>query len=127
MGLLALLAAATVACGAAVKLSIRAGEREEGFATFYHDSLKGEQTASGEVYDPLQLTAAHRHLPFGAQVRVHRISNGRFVDVRINDRGPFGGGHRIIDLSRAAAERLGMIERGKVKVWLEVLARPPRP
>jgi rare lipoprotein A len=69
------------------------------------------QTANGEKMDPNQLTAAHRSLPFGTKIRVENLDNGRSVDVRINDRGPFTG-NRIIDLSKAAASCLGMIENG---------------
>jgi len=69
------------------------------------------QTANGEKMDPNELTAAHRSLPFGTKIRVENLDNGRSVDVRINDRGPFAG-NRIIDLSKAAASCLGMIENG---------------
>ncbi len=72
-------------------------------------------TASGERMDPNALTAAHRTLPFGTKVRVKNLGNGRSVTVRINDRGPFTGG-RIIDVSKAAAARLGMISSGTAKV-----------
>ena len=72
-------------------------------------------TASGERMNPSALTAAHRSLPFGTQVRVKNLRNGRSVVVRINDRGPFTGG-RIIDLSKAAAAKLGMISAGTAKV-----------
>ena len=77
-------------------------------------------TANGEVFQPSALTAAHRTLPFGTRVRVTNTHNGRAVVVRINDRGPFNGG-RIIDLSRGAAEAIGMIDRGIATVQLEVL------
>ncbi|MBI3680133.1 MAG: septal ring lytic transglycosylase RlpA family protein, partial [Acidobacteria bacterium] len=80
--------------------------------------------ASGEVYDMHRLTAAHRTLPFDTWVRVTNVSNRREVDVRITDRGPFVAG-RIIDLSRAAAERIGMIRDGTTPVRLKVL-RPGR-
>jgi rare lipoprotein A len=96
---------------------------QEGQATYYSDALAGHATASGERYDPHALSAAHRTLPFGTDVRVTRIDSGRSVVVRINDRGPFGNERRIIDLSRAAAEQIDMIRAGVVPVRLEVLPR----
>ena len=92
-----------------------------GKATYYSDSLAGNHTANGEVYDPARLTAASRDLPFGSVVRVIRRDTGAHVLVRINDRGPFGNRKRILDLSRAAARELGMLERGVVDVRAEVL------
>lgn len=89
-------------------------------ASWYHDSLHGNPTASGEPYDRGAMTAAHRSLPFGTQVRVESLENGRAVEVRINDRGPFVDG-RIIDLSRRAAENLDMIQAGVVEVRVVVL------
>jgi len=74
-------------------------------------------TASGERMNPNALTAAHRTLPFGAKVRVENLRNGRAVVVRINDRGPFSGG-RVIDLSKAAAAKIGMVSSGTAKVRL---------
>lgn len=94
---------------------------EEGKATWYADRFHGRYTASGEVYSKHKLTAAHPKLPFGSQVRVTHLRNGRSVIVTINDRGRFRKG-RIIDLSRKAAEELQMITEGvaQVKVeWLE--------
>jgi rare lipoprotein A len=92
-----------------------------GKATYYSDSLAGNPTANGEVYDPSRRTAASRDLPFGSVVRVIRRDTGAEVLVRINDRGPFGNKRRILDLSRAAARDLGMLERGVVDVRAEVL------
>ncbi|RMF25257.1 MAG: septal ring lytic transglycosylase RlpA family protein [Deltaproteobacteria bacterium] len=86
-----------------------------GVASWYGPGFAGRPTASGEVYDPGKLTAAHPTLPLGTRVRVTDLDSGRSVVVRINDRGPFVAG-RIIDLSRAAAERLGMVERGTARV-----------
>jgi rare lipoprotein A (peptidoglycan hydrolase) len=101
-----------------------------GKATYYSDSLAGNHTANGDVYDPERLTAASRDLPFGSIVRVIRRDTGAHVIVRINDRGPFGNRRRILDLSRAAARELGMLGRGVVDVRAEVLelgkARPRR-
>lgn len=92
-----------------------------GQASYYADSLAGNRTASGDVYDPSRLTAASRDLPFGSIVRVIRRDTGRTVIVRINDRGPFANRRRILDLSRAAAKQLHMIERGVADIRAEVL------
>jgi rare lipoprotein A len=91
-----------------------------GEASYYHDSLAGNPTASGDPYHPGALTAAHRKLPLGSKVRVTNLDNGRVVVVEVNDRGPFAKG-RVIDLSRAAARRLGMIQQGHAEVALELL------
>ena len=90
---------------------------EIGRASWYSLTSK---TASGERCDPGALTAAHRSLPFGTKVKVENLKNGRSVVVRINDRGPFVGG-RVIDLTRAAARRLGFISSGIARVRLTVL------
>lgn len=82
-----------------------------GVASWYGDRFHGRPTASGERFDMHALTAAHPTLPFGTIVRVRSLVNDRVVDVRINDRGPYSGG-RIIDLSRAAAAVLGLIQSG---------------
>ena len=95
---------------------------QTGEATYYSDRLAGRPTASGEPYDPRALSAAHRTLPFGTEVRVTRTDSGQSVLVRINDRGPFGKARRIIDLSRAAAERIDMIRAGVVPVSIEVVS-----
>jgi rare lipoprotein A len=94
---------------------------QRGLATFYGIEQQGGPTASGERFDRHQLTAAHRTLPLGTRVRVTNTRNGRSVEVRINDRGPYGGHGRIIDLSEAAARRLDMIDAGVVPVIVEVL------
>ena len=93
-----------------------------GRASFYSDRLAGRATATGEPYDPRELTAAHRTLPFGALVHVAR-TDGRYVVVRINDRGPFARG-RVIDLSRRAAHELGIVRAGVADVALRVLWVP---
>jgi rare lipoprotein A len=98
-------------------------QAEQGKASYYADSLAGRKTASGERYDPRALTAAHRTLPFGTVVVVSR-TDGRSVRVRINDRGPFAGDDRIIDLSRSAAETLGMMRAGVVDVTVTVESTP---
>jgi rare lipoprotein A len=94
-----------------------------GVASYYAAKYQGRTTASGETFDNRKLTAAHRTLAFGTTVRVTNLTNGRSVTVRVNDRGPFAAG-RIIDLSRAAAERLDMIEAGLARVKVETLAAP---
>ncbi len=95
-----------------------------GRASYYSDRLAGRHTANGDVYDPTQLTAASRDLPFGTIVRVVREDTGASVVVRINDRGPHRDHTRILDLSRAAAEALDMIRAGVVGVRAEILERP---
>jgi rare lipoprotein A len=93
-----------------------------GKATYYGDKFAGRKTASGDRYQPDQMTAAHRSLPFGTWVRVRRLDDKAApVCVRINDRGPFGSATRIIDLSKAAAKELIMLREGVVKVEVEVL------
>jgi len=93
---------------------------ETGIASYYADSLQGNLTASEEPYDKGKLTAAHPSLAFGTKVKVTNLANGKSVIVRINDRGPHTGG-RIIDVSGAAADKLGLKDSGKAKVELEVL------
>lgn len=92
-----------------------------GHASFYADRFHGRRTANGERFDMHALTAAHKTLPFGSMVRVTNPRNGRTVTVRINDRGPFIAG-RDIDLSRAAAEQIGIIQRGVDEVRMELVA-----
>lgn len=91
-----------------------------GIASYYGRRFHGRPTASGERFDMHALTAAHRTLPFGSLVEVTNPRNGRSVIVRVNDRGPFVRG-RTIDVSRAAAEQLGMISRGHARVDLALL------
>ena len=87
-----------------------------GLASFYSDT----ETASGEKFDKNELTAAHPTLPFGTRLRVTDTSSGRFVTVRVNDRGPFVRG-RVVDISPSAAEALGMVDKGITNVRLEVV------
>jgi rare lipoprotein A len=87
-----------------------------GVASFYSDTV----TASGEKFDKNELTAAHPTLPFGTKLRVTDTSSGRFVTVRVNDRGPFVRG-RVVDVSPSAAEALGMVDKGITTVRLEVV------
>jgi len=115
------LACATVLLGALLLGLVRYDE--VGIASWYGPGFHGKTTASGEPYDMYAFTAAHKTLPFGTVVRVVDLATGRSVVVRINDRGPFVAG-RIIDLSYAAAEALGILERGIARVGLVVLRRP---
>ncbi len=94
-----------------------------GIASWYGPGFDGKRTASGERFDRNHLTAAHPTLPFGSVVRVKNLHNGRSVDVRINDRGPFVKG-RIIDLSEAAARQIDLKQRGIGEVELRVLSLP---
>ncbi|MFC0336777.1 rare lipoprotein A [Kushneria avicenniae] len=102
------------------QLSDTPGATSSGEASWYSDRHQGARTASGERYNKNAMTAAHRTLAFGTRVRVTNLNNQRQAVVRINDRGPFSGG-RIIDLSRAAADRIGMIRSGVAPVRVEVL------
>jgi len=95
---------------------------ELGWASFYHPNLVGRKTANGESYNDESFTAAHPSLPFGTVVMVRRVSTGRYVLVRINDRGPFVTG-RVIDLSRSAAAKIGLLAAGIGRVELFVV--PP--
>jgi rare lipoprotein A len=95
---------------------------ETGLASWYGAKHQGKRTASGEVFDQKKFTAAHRSLPWGSTVKLTNLANGKSVEVRINDRGPFSKG-RIIDVSRAAARVLGMVESGVTWVRMELL--PP--
>ena len=101
-------------------------ETHTGIATFYGQAFHGRTTASGIPFDMHDLVAAHPTLPFGSLLRITNIRNGRTVQVRVVDRGPARGARStgvIIDLSRAAAEQLDFIRRGRVQIRLEVLAR----
>lgn len=111
-------------CGGALASRPRVGRVYRGRAAYYSDRLAGRPTASGEPYRTNRLTAAHRTWPFGTKVRVTNVKNQKTVEVRINDRGPFGKRKRIIDLSRRAAETLQMIEAGVVPVTVRVLSVP---
>lgn len=94
---------------------------QTGVASFYADAFQGRTTASGERYDKNKLTCAHLSLPFGTVLRVTSLESNRSTVVRVNDRGPFAPG-RIIDLSRRAAEALGIISAGKGRVRVEVVS-----
>ena len=113
-----------------VVLDSAAGYVEQGVASWYGPDFHGKRTSTGETYDMHAMTGAHPTLPLPTWVRVTNLENGRSVDVRLNDRGPFAK-NRIIDLSRAAAERLGMIGSGTALVEVRSLATgapaPPAP
>ena len=116
----------TAICGscaiAAIASSAPLQPVQTGVASVYSEHLNGEKTASGERYNSAGLTAAHRTLPLGAEIRVTNLNNGRSVQVRVNDRGPHVQG-RIVDLSSRAAAALGM-RTGVARVRLEVLSKP---
>lgn len=122
-------AATGSAAGASAALSTKktnAWEDEmEGLASWYGRDFNGHLTASGEVYDMYEMTAAHKTLPLQTVVKVHNLENGKTITVRINDRGPYVAG-RVIDLSRKAARALGMRDDGTAKVRLEVLKWPEK-
>ena len=107
-------------------LADRAGQRgyvEHGEASWYGPGFDGEETASGEVFDQTDLTAAHPELPFGTEVTVTNLENGKEVTVEINDRGPYAKG-RIIDLSKEAGRRLDIISGGTAEVRIEATTEP---
>jgi rare lipoprotein A len=95
------------------------GMSETGLASWYGPEFQGRRTSNGEVFDMYQLTAAHRDLPLGTWILVTNLDNGRAVEVRVNDRGPFVS-DRILDLSYAAADLLGMVGPGVVPVRIVV-------
>ena len=98
--------------------------REEGLASFYANRRHGRRTASGKTFDNKALVAAHPSLAFGTRVRVTNLGNGRSVEVRIVDRGPSDGRRKegyVIDVSRAAASKLGFVKQGHARVRLEVI------
>jgi len=95
-----------------------------GLATWYGASFAGKKTSNGERFDPQAMTAANRKLPFGTWVEVRRIDTGGVVRVRINDRGPWGDSRKVIDLSYRAAQLLGFVEMGAVKVEVRVVGGP---
>ena len=91
-----------------------------GEASWYGPGFEGKKTASGEIFDDSKLTAAHKTIPLGSKAKVTNLTNGKTVEVKINDRGPFIDG-RMVDLSRAAAKALGMIDRGTARVQIDLL------
>lgn len=102
------------------KPTYAAGYVEKGIASWYGADFHGRPTSSGEIYNMYDLTAAHKLMPLGTIARVTNLENGRYVVVKINDRGPFVG-ERIIDLSYSAAESIDMVRNGTSNVEIEVL------
>lgn len=96
-----------------------------GIASWYGEEFHGKRTSSGEIYNMYEMTAAHKSLPFGTRVLVVDLETGRSVIVRINDRGPFIHG-RIIDLSFAAAQKLGIVKKGIARVGIKIVQRPKK-
>lgn len=92
-----------------------------GEASFYGPGFEGRPTANGERFNSAEMTAAHRTLPFGSKLRVTNTSNGQSVIVRVNDRGPYAH-NRVIDLSKGAAQKIGMIQSGTANVKLELIS-----
>lgn len=99
---------------------------QRGMASWYGSNHQGKRTANGEKFNMNALTAAHRTLPMGSMVKVKSLTTGKSVTVRINDRGPFARG-RIIDVSKAAAQKLGFISRGTDRVEINVISSPRKP
>jgi rare lipoprotein A len=122
MWLVVVLALAGCATGRASRADLPAvkGAALTGQASWYGKPHHGRRTTSGEIYDMNKLTAAHRTLPFGTRVLVTNLDNGRTVEVRINDRGPFRR-DRVLDLSYAAARQLGAVGEGVIPVNLRLL------
>ncbi len=102
------------------------GFRQKGIASWYGKKFHGRKTSNGEIYDMYGISAAHKTLPFNTIVRVHNLDNGRKIDVRINDRGPFIRG-RVIDLSYGAARKLGLVGPGTARVKIVALGAVQRP
>ncbi len=100
--------------------SLIAQDEEFGLASYYSDLFHGKPTASGELYDKTKLTCAHKTLPFGTMLRVTRLDNNKSVQVKVTDRGPFISG-RVVEVSRAGAEALGLIQDGSTRVKVEVV------
>lgn len=94
--------------------------KKTSYASYYHDKFNGRKTASGDVFDNSKFTAAHRTLPFGTELKVTNMRNGKEVIVTINDRGPFHSS-RVLDMSKAAFDEIGDIDRGTIPVEYEIV------
>lgn len=103
-------------------LAFVASAQEYGIASYYSDDFQGRKTAYGDIYDKNKLTAAHKKHPYGTKLRITRLDNKKTVDVTVNDKGPYIKG-RVVDLSRAAAERLGVVADGVAEVKVEVVGK----
>lgn len=99
------------------------GAYQIGLASYYAHKFHGRQTANGEIFDMYGLSAAHRELPLGTVIRVTHMGNGRSLELRVNDRGPFIPG-RILDLSLGAAQKLDMVEAGVAEIRIDILKEP---
>lgn len=111
------------AAARAVKERVKHAKRESGVASYYGREFAWRKTANGERFDPREMTAAHRTLPFGTKIRVTNLANGRRVVLRVNDRGPYRKG-RVLDVSHAAARKLGFAKLGTARVRIDILSRP---
>jgi len=112
-----------IAAGVILSLSSCARKiTESGKGSYYADKFQGRATASGVPFDQKKMTAAHKTLPFGTKVKVTNLANGRSVNVIINDRGPFAPG-RIIDVSKKAARKLGMVDAGVASIQIKYKRR----
>lgn len=118
-----LVVSAIAGCSRAVVVAPTPGRPQSGVASWYGPGFHGQPTSSGAIYDQHSLTAAHPSLPLGTRARVTNLDNGKSVEVLINDRGPFAKG-RVIDLSHAAAQEIGMLGPGTARVQIDVVARP---
>lgn len=109
--------------------STETGASETGLAAVYSDRLHGRKTASGQVYDRSKMTAAHKTLPFGTQVKITNLKNNKTANARINDRGPTQAG-RILDISPAVAKALGIKPKAMAEVRMDVIekgaGKPPK-
>lgn len=94
--------------------------KKTSYASYYHDKFNGRKTASGEIFSNSKFTAANRTLPFGTNIRVTNLNNGKQVIVKINDRGPFHAS-RALDISKAAFDEIGDINRGTIPVEYEIV------
>ena len=110
------------AAARSAKARVKIAKRQSGVASYYGPEFAFRRTASGEMFDPRKMTAAHRTLPFGTKIRVTNLANGRRVVLRVNDRGPYRKG-RVIDVSHAAARKLGFANHGTARVRIDVLSR----
>lgn len=110
-------AALVTGCLTLVTGDVAASSNQCGTASWYGPGFNGKRAASGEIFNQNAMTAAHKSLPFGSMVKVVNQKTGKSITVEINDRGPYHGG-RIIDLSKAAANRLGIIQAGTGKVCI---------
>lgn len=120
VAILALLAVMAYGCRTTTPQPAKVAETLRGVASWYGEEFAGRTTANGEIFDPAQLTAAHRTLPFGTVLDVLNPKTNQSVRVRVNDRGPYIGG-RVIDLSYAAAQKIGLIEPGIGEVQIAIV------